>query len=130
MRKLLALALVIFCPTVFAEDGLTVQFTISEQAAGSDRTQSYTNAILMRFDEEVSFDLNDMYVLKIRSRTISDSQLNLLVTLKDVVDGKPYYVGASPVDVKVGDSATIELTRENISYVLNLDTSYGTIPQE
>ncbi len=130
MRKFLTLALIMFCPTVFAEDGLTIQFTISKQAADSDRMQSYTNAILMRFDEEVSFDLSDLYVLKIRSSQIGNSRLSLLVTLKDVIDGKPYYVGASPVDVKIGDSTTIELERENVSYTLDLDTSYGTIPEQ
>ena len=53
----------------------------------------------MRFNEEVSFDFADKYVFRINSRQSSSTRVNLVVTLKDIIDGKPYYVGAWPVDI-------------------------------
>jgi len=114
----------------FAEDGLVVQFTITEVPNSSNEKRTYTNAILMKLDEEVSFDLNDLYVLKIRSRPEQDDSVNLLISLKDIIDDKPYYVGADAVTVAIGDKANIELAKYDTSYAISLDTSYGTIPQD
>lgn len=111
-----------------AEDGLNIQVTIAEQANGSNRLQTYTNAFLMRLNEEVSIDFSDKYVLKVSSRQIHDANLSLVVTLKDMIDGKPYYVGARPVEIKIGDIVEIELENYDTTYTLNLDTSYGKIP--
>ncbi|HNP64948.1 MAG TPA: hypothetical protein PKH39_13510 [Woeseiaceae bacterium] len=129
MRRLFAIFLVIFCPFAQAEDGLTIQLTITEQADGIDRIQSYTNAILMRFNEEVSFDFDGKYVFKVSSRQSDGTKLNLLVTLKDVIDGKPYYVGARPVEIEVGDQAEFEFHNYDTVYTLSLDTSFGKIPE-
>lgn len=115
---------------LFAEEGLVVQFTITEVPNSSNEKRTYTNAILMRLDEEVSFDFNDLYVLKIRSRPEQDDSVNLLISLKDIIDNKPYYVGADSVTVAIGDKASIELAKYDTSYAISLDTSYGTIPQD
>ena len=130
MRKCLAVVLVpLLCVVAYAEDGLAIQVTISEQANGSNRTQSYTNAILMRFDEEVSFEFSELYVFKVQSRSNGDRSLSLIVTLKDIIDGKPYYVGAQPLEVEIGESKVIEFQNYDTTYKLNLDTSFGTIPE-
>jgi len=129
MRKLLVMFFVILCLPAHAEDGVAIQITIIEQADGSDRIQSYTNAILMRFDEEVSFEFSDWYVFKVRSRPNSDTNLNLVITLRDVIDGKPYYVGAHPLDIDIGTSAEFEFQNYDTKYALSLDTSFGKIPE-
>jgi len=123
----------LFCSSIgpigHAEDGLNIQITIAEQANGTNRLQTYTNAFLMRLNEEVSIDFSDKYVLKVSSRQIHDANLSLVVTLKDMIDGKPYYVGARPVEVEIGDIVEIELEKYDTTYKLNLDTSYGKIPE-
>ena len=83
----------------------------------------------MRFNEEVSFDFADKYVFKVVSRQNSGTELNLLVTLNDVIDGKPYYVGAHPVKIEIGDQAEFEFHNYDTVYTLNLDTSFGKIPE-
>lgn len=125
-----AVWLMVLGPLAFAEDGLVVQFTISERAADSDSLHTYTNAILMRFDEEASFQLDGRYVLKIRSHRDGPNTLDLLLTLKDVIDGKPYYVGARPVSLDIGDAAELEFESNGRVYGLSLDTSYGRLPPE
>ena len=85
----------------FADDGLVIQFTISEEVEGSNERKSYTNAVLMKFDEEVSFEFDGLYVLKFRSRPNGQETVDLLVSLKDVINGKPYYVGAKAVTLKI-----------------------------
>ena len=129
MRKPVAILLFMLCLSAHAEDVLTIQIKITEQANGSDRTKSYTNAILMRFNEDVSFEFSDRYVLKVSSTSNGDQRLNLVVTLKDIIDGKPYYVGAQPVVVEIGESADIEFQNYDTVYKLNLDTSFGKIPE-
>ncbi|MCH9693153.1 MAG: hypothetical protein K0U72_01470 [Gammaproteobacteria bacterium] len=129
MRRFFAILLLLICPLALAEDGLTIQLIITEQADGSDRKQSYTNAILMRLNEEVSFDFADKYVFKVASRQVSSTKVSLVVTLKDVIDGKPYYVGAHPVDLEIGDQTEFRLQNYETSYTLNLDTSFGKIPE-
>lgn len=123
------LALLALSPFASGDDGLVVQFTISERARDANGLQTYTNAVLMKFEEEASFEFPDHYVLKIRSH-LEDSRLNLLVTLQDIVDGKPYYVGARPVSVDVGEAAQIKLERDGTVYEISLDTSYGKLPAE
>jgi len=82
---------------VTAEEGVVIQFTISEQAMDSSESRGYTNAILMKFDEEGTFAFDNRYVLKIRSRRTSESK--------------------------------IELEKYETNYTIELDTSFGVIPE-
>ena len=129
VQNLLCIILMMISSASFAEDGLVVQFTITETPNSSNQKYTYTNAVLMKFDEEVSFDFADSYVLKIRSRTEQGNSVNLLISLKDIIDSKSYYVGADAVTVAVGEKANIEFTRYDTAYEVLIDTSYGTIPR-
>ena len=111
-----------------AEDGLMVQFTISEQAHDSAARTSLNSSVLMKLNEEISFEIGGQYVLKIESRRHSDEMISLLVSLKDLIDGKPYYVGASATRLKVGENAELSLQNYDTSYIIKLDTSYGKLP--
>ena len=112
-----------------AEDGLVVQFRISEHSADSSNRTSINSAVLMAFNEEVSFGIGGQYELKIESRKNGDERVSLLVSLKDIIDGKPYYVGARPADIKVGEQAELTLERFETNYTITLDTSYGKLPE-
>jgi hypothetical protein len=129
MNKFVVVVLALLSSAAFAEDGLVVQYTVVERDTESRVTQSYTNAVLMRFDEEVSTPLNDYCVIRIRSKMDGHSKVNLLVTLKDVFEGKPYYVGAQPVNIEIGGSAKFELRKYGKEYEVSLDTSYGKLPE-
>ena len=127
--RVFALALLALSPFANGDDGLVVQFTISESVPSDDKLQTYTNAVLMKFEEEASFELADQYVLKIRSH-MEASRLDLLVTLQDVVEGKPYYIGASPVNLDIGGAAQVTFEENGRVYEISLDTSYGKLPAE
>lgn len=110
------------------EDGLVIQFNIEEVSGGGQETSSYINAVMMKFGEEHSFSLEELYIIKFRSVLREDGRLNLVTTLKDIENGKPYYVGAVEVDLEVGESHTMSMERDRSKYQIELDTSYGTLP--
>lgn len=83
---------------------------------------------MMKFGEEHSFFVEDLYALKFYPLLDSDQRLSLVTTLKDVENGKPYYVGAEEIELEIGESQAIELEREESTYTITLDTSYGTHP--
>ena len=112
-----------------AEDGLVVQFEISEQAIGSSTRSSLNSSVLMRFNEEVSFEIGDQYVLKIGSRRNGPDSVSLLVSLKDIIDGKPYYVGASATEIRIGEQSELNLENYDTNYTISLDTAYGKLPE-
>ncbi len=112
-----------------AEDGLFVQFAISEQAIGSSTRTSLNSSVLMKFNEEVSFEIGDQYVLKIESRRNGAEAVSLLVSLKDIIDGKPYYVGASATELRVGEQAELSLENYDTNYTIRLDTAFGRLPE-
>jgi len=128
MRIILALFSILICTVVVAEDGLSVQFTIEEKVLGSHSVQSYTNSILMKFNESAKFEFKNIYNVKFTSRTLEE-KINLVVTLHDWIDGKPYYVGAKSIDIVVGSDFNFELEKYGRSYKLNIDTSFGILPQ-
>ncbi len=112
----------------FAEDGLVVQFTIEEASDDGQERASYTDAILMPFAGEHRFEVRDLYVIKFKSSLIEGRLISLVTTLKDIDDGKPYYVGAEAVDLKVGDSKAMSMENNGSSYTIKVDTSYGKLP--
>ena len=132
MRVLLStmvLPLLLASSFAAAEDGLIVQFKISEQAIGSTSRSSLNSSVLMKLSEEVSFEIGNQYVLKIESRQNGDDRVSLVVSLKDIIDGKPYYVGARPADLKIGEKAELEIENYETTYTISLDTSYGKLPE-
>ncbi|MDJ0758291.1 MAG: hypothetical protein QNJ19_02790 [Woeseiaceae bacterium] len=128
------LLLVLVLPMLFAyeavadEDGLIIQFKISEHAGGSDSRSSINSSVLMRLSEEVSFEIGGQYVLKIESKRDGEERVSLLVSLKDIVDGKPYYVGAGSAALKIGEKTQLSLRNYETNYTIDLDTSYGKLP--
>ncbi len=125
---LCVLTISLVAPHSMAEDGLVIQLTISEQAEGANDKRDFTTSVLMKFDEEVSIDLSDWYVLKVRSRPNGEQTVDLLVTLKDIVEGKPYYVGADAVTLKIGESTDMSFNNYQTEYSISLDTSFGKLP--
>ena len=132
MMRILAPA--VLCSVLFAspfaaaEDGLIVQFTISEQAIGSSTRSSLNSSVLMKFNEEVSFEIGGQYALKIESRRNGAEAVSLLVSLKDIIDGKPYYVGARAAELKIGEQAELNLENYDTNYTIRLDTAFGQLP--
>ncbi len=127
MKYILSILALLFSVTVIAEDGLSIQFTIEENELKSKSVQAYTNSILMKLNESVKFKFDNIYSVKFTSRT-SEENINLVVTLHDWIDGKPYYVGAKSIEIAVGSTADIELKKYGREYRINIDTSYGKLP--
>jgi len=125
----MVLPLLLLSSYVAAEDGLVVQFKISEQAIGDSSRSSLNSSVLMRFSEEVSVEIGGQYVLKIESQKKGDDRVSLVVWLKDIMDGKPYYVGARPADLKIGEQTELEFENYETTYTISLDTSYGKLPE-
>lgn len=128
MRKYFLAIACLVAPAVWAEEGLVIQITIEEQAAGSATSEQYIDAILMRFNEVATVDFHDLYSVKVQSTTVDMKAINLVITLKDIVDGKPFYVGAKSVDITVGAVTEFSLQREGRNYKIALDTSFGKLP--
>ena len=112
---------------VFADDGLVLQFTIEESNISPAPNDSYTNAILMPFNNEVSADFPNLYQVKFKSSPLKDGRVNVLTTLKDLSDGKPYYVGAKDIDINVGERKSFKMERTGKTYTVTLDSSYGKL---
>lgn len=110
------------------EDGLVIQYHIEEESIDGREKSSYINAVLMKFGEEHSFPVEDLYVLKFFPVRENEGRLSLVTTLKDVEDGKPYFVGTKNIDLEVGETKTINFERNDCRYKITLDTSYGTLP--
>ncbi len=129
MRRFIAIAALLLSASAAAEDGIVIQFQIFEQEKGSSDRSGYTNAVLMRLNEEVTLELDGLYVLKIAANQMESSQASLLFTLKDMIDGRPYYIGAKSVNLRIGDASEFSFDRSNISYDIKIDTSYGVLPE-
>lgn len=128
MRCILAvLLLILFSNQAYSEDGLVLQLTIEERVESSERMDSYTNAISMGFNDEVSGPLHNLYEIRVRTRQNTPTNLNILITLKDIIDGKPYYAGAKPVDLDIGEKTVLNFQLEKTTYRMLLDSSYGKI---
>ena len=123
-----ALFLIALSPLCRGEDGLVIQYHIEEVSAESQEKSSYINAVMMKFGEEHSFFVENLYVLKFYPLLDRGQRLSLVTTLKDIENGKPYYVGAEEIELEIGESKTIDLERERSTYKITLDTSYGTLP--
>lgn len=129
MKKLAFTALLAIFPSLcFAEDGLVVQFTIDEVSGDGRERVSYTDALLMTFGKEHTFDVRDLYVIKFKPERIDTGKITLVTTLKDIDNGKPYYVGAAVVELEVGKAAAMSMERDGSSYNVKVDTSYGKLP--
>lgn len=123
--SLFLLALSSLCQS---EDGLVVQFHIEEYSTTGQKKSSYMNAVLMRFGEEHSFTLENLYTINFFPVLKEDRKLNLITTLKEFSDGKTYYVGTQEIELMVGESETIKLKKNDFHYKIKVDTSYGKLP--
>jgi len=128
MRKVALLALAMMSGVACAEDGLVIQFNIEEKSISSTATSKYINAGLMRLDETATFHFVNQYEIKVDSTRVSEGRVRLVITLKDLSEGKSYYVGAKPVELSVGESASLSFATTDSSYSLILDTAFGKIP--
>ncbi|WP_027328324.1 hypothetical protein [Marinimicrobium agarilyticum] len=128
MKKLIYILFFVVSPSLcFAEDGLVVQFTIDEVSNNGQERVSYTDALMMTFGEEHTFEVRELYVIKFHPVLIDDGKISLVTTLKDIDDSKPYYVGAAAVELKVGDAEVMSMERNESSYKVSVDTSYGKL---
>ena len=128
MKRLIALTALFLAASATAEDGIVIQFQIFEQEEGSSSRSGYTNAVLMGLNEEVTLELDGLYVLKIAANQMESSQASLLFTLKDLIDGRPYYVGAKSLKLRIGDRSEFKFDRNGIAYDISIDTAYGVLP--
>ncbi len=128
MKTILIFLMLLVPSFVKSEDGLVVQFTIEEQADGSNTQQTYTNALLMTLNETHSFDFENLYTIKFKSRTENRKSVNLVVSIKDLSEGKPYYIGAKSLNIEIGSASSFVLNRNKTSYKIDIDTSYGKLP--
>ena len=124
-----ALAGVLLCAPVFAEDGLVVHFTI-KKTFGTE-TKTYTNTVLMRLSEVSTFTFPGLYEMRLDSRATHEGEENLVIALKDVSSGKPVYAGSGAATLRVGEHVTVplhQLHNAEARYQVFLDTSYGQLP--
>jgi hypothetical protein len=128
MKYIIAIVFSFLALNATAEDGLVTQFVITKTIDGSNERQSYNNAVLVNFNDVHSFDFKDLYTLKITTRTDDFKKVNVLINLKDISTGKPYYVGGHATDLTVGDSTSFKLSNNKTTYSVELDTSYGKLP--
>lgn len=121
--------LLILCTLqAIAEEGLVVRFAVEKTENNSK--QSYTNAVLMKFNETVRFDFEKQYQIKIQSWLKAEGLVDLTVTVKDQTSGKPYYVGVATAVINVGDEKTIIIKEGVPQYAITLDTAYRELPQQ
>ena len=128
MKSIIATIFSIFALSATAEDGLVTQFVITKVVEGSNTQQSYNNAVLVNFNDVHTFDFNGLYSLKLTTRTEDFRKVNVLINLKDLSTGKPYYIGGHATDLTVGDSISFKLNRDGTTYTVDIDTSYGKLP--
>ena len=81
----------------------------------------------MKFNESVKFEFDKIYNVKFTSRT-NREDTNLVITLHDWIDDKPYYIGAKSIDIAVGSTADIKLKKYGREYKIKIETSYGKLP--
>lgn len=127
--KALALAMLWIATPVLGNDGLVVHFTITKTMGSA--TNTYSNGVLMRLTESTTQIFPGQYEMRLESRQIADETVSLMVTLKDLSDGKPRYAGSNAVELKVGQAANLvlhELPTTHAHYEILLDTSYGELP--
>lgn len=126
----------VFFKTSLADDGLVVRFTITEEVSGEKRPNvnhkslrtSYAKSVLISFNEQHSFELPD-YFLTVGNKTENNKDVTVSLTLKDIINDKPYYVGSDSVNLTVGKKHTMEFIANDIVYTLTVDTSYGKLPK-
>jgi len=128
MKSIIAITFSIFALSASAEDGLVAQFVITKVVEGSNTQQSYNNAVLVNFNDVHSFDFTGLYSLKLTTRTEDFKKVNVLINLKDLSTGKPYYIGGHATDLAVGDSTSFILNRDGSTYTVDIDTSFGKLP--
>jgi hypothetical protein len=128
MKYIIAIIFSVFALSASAEDGLVTQFVITKVVEGSNTQQSYNNAVLVNFNDVHSFDFNGLYSLKLTTRTEDFKKVNVLINLKDLSTGKPYYIGGHATDLTVGDSTSLKLNRDGRTYTVDIDTSFGKVP--
>jgi len=128
MKYIIAIIFSVLALNVSAEDGLITQFVITKVAEGSNTQQTYNNAVLVNFNDVHSFDFNGLYSLKLTTRTEDFNKVNVLINLKDLSTGKPYYIGGHATDLTIGDSISFKLNRDGNNYTINIDTSFGKLP--
>ncbi|MDJ0656140.1 MAG: hypothetical protein QNJ40_18400 [Xanthomonadales bacterium] len=125
-KLIISITLIFCCPFAFAEDGLVVRFTVEKTEENAMR--SYSNGVLMKFNETVRLDFENQYQIKVQSLAKDKGIVHLTVTVKDQTSGKPYYVGVASVEIEIGQEKTVELKQGMPSYAITLDTAYGVLP--
>ncbi|MGJ8694626.1 MAG: hypothetical protein ACSHW0_19385 [Thalassotalea sp.] len=133
MKYITAIVFSFLSLNAVAEDGLVTQFVITKTIKISEESETrkiYNSAVLVNFNEVNTIDFKDQYTFKITTRSDDFKKVNVLINLKDISTGKPYYVGGHAMDLTVGDSTSFKLTpsNTNITYSVELDTSYGKLP--
>lgn len=113
-KAIVFLSGVVLSSLSFAGDGVVIQFTVNEKSVSGDVSSSYTNAVLVGFNEVYSFDVEGMYQIKFSVHSEGNKALNIVTTLKDMDGGKLYYVGAKETEIVIGESSHIELERERV----------------
>ncbi|MEM6483623.1 MAG: hypothetical protein AAF662_01375 [Pseudomonadota bacterium] len=129
MRHFVVIVVLLVSASVQAEEGLVVQFQVTEQSQGNTERTGITSAVLMRLNEEVSLELGEMYIVKIAANQMESERVSLLLTLKDIVEGRPFYVGAKSVQLVVGEQSKFQFERDGTTYDIGIDTAYGKIPE-
>ncbi|MGJ8694612.1 MAG: hypothetical protein ACSHW0_19315 [Thalassotalea sp.] len=133
MKYITAIVFSFLSLNAVAEDGLVTQFVITKTIKISEESETrkiYNSAVLVNFNEVNTIDFKDQYTFKITTRSDDFKKVNVLINLKDISTGKPYYVGGHAMDLTVGDSTSFKLnpSNTNITYSVELDTSYGKLP--
>ena len=130
MKSFLTGLMFLVSSLTYAEDGIVYQFKISQLNNENETVSSYTNAVLMKFNESVSFDLADAYRLSFDTNSRSEKLgvTNVVVTLEIIENGRPYYIGAHPKTFVVGEEFTLVYERYDLQYEVKVQTSFGEIP--
>ncbi|WP_137226756.1 hypothetical protein [Shewanella sp. MEBiC00475] len=128
MKYLSLLALLVISHCAMAEQGLVVEISIEEHAAQSQDVTISVSKIVMGFNESVSLDVEGDYGVTIVSEKSQASKVNLVVSLSDQSNGAPELLGDKSLKLNVGNSANYQISHNDHSYKVTIDTRYGELP--
>jgi Fe-S cluster assembly iron-binding protein IscA len=126
--KLLSLLLVSLVASIsFAEQGLVLRFAIEKNDA-SDITQRYENAVLVSFNEEHSFQIPDLYELKVFAENTDTNTANVRFEYSDIQNDNVEFIDQYNGQILIDGTASQTMNNAGTEYQLTLWATYGELP--
>lgn len=126
--KLFSVLLVNFIASIaFAEQGLVLRFAIEKNDA-SDITQRYENAVLVSFNEEHSFQIPDLYELKVFAENTDTNTANVRFEYSDIQNDNVEFIDQYNDQILINGTASQTIKNTETEYQLTLWATYGELP--